>query len=186
MMEKGFIRRRLGQPWHDAITLLPGGWELVIRPVRPEDAPRLREAFSRLTPEDVRFRFIYALTELTPAVAERLARPDPAREFALVATEPAPPGQAVIGADARAVISEDLKEAEFSIIVGRPLRGYGLARHLMRRIIEWCRKKRLDAVYGDVLAYNSAMLELARRLGFKLYTLPGEPDLTRVRLQLKR
>lgn len=184
-MDARFTRCRLGRPWTEAITLLPDGRDLLVRPVEPEDAPRLREAFARLAPEDIRFRFLHAVSELTPAAAERAARPNPAREFALVVATPAPPGQAVIGADARAVISDGLREAEFSIIVGRPLRGYGLARHLMRRVIEWCRKKRLDAVYGDVLAYNSAMLELARQLGFELYESPGESDLTRVRLRLK-
>jgi hypothetical protein len=39
-------------------------------------------------------------------------------------------------------------------------------------------------MYGDVLATNASMLALARKLGFALGRVPGEPTLTRIALQL--
>lgn len=183
-MDTRFRSCRLGRPWTEAVTLLPEEYDLVIRPIRPDDAPQLRAAYQHLTPEDIRFRFLHMVNEITPAVARSLAQIDPAREFALVVAEPGPPGKAAIAGVARAAIASGSRESEFAIIIGEPLRGHGLAVHLMRKIIEWSRKKRLDAVYGDVLPDNTAMLELATHLGFKRYS-SGEPGLLRVRLRLK-
>ena len=80
-------------PWHEHVRL-PSGRELMIRPIRPEDAGPIQGAFTLLGPEEIRHRFLYAIKELTPEMAQRLCHPDPQNEFALVAAEPLPPGEA--------------------------------------------------------------------------------------------
>ena len=92
-------RERL-PPWHEH-QRLPNGREVLIRPIRPEDAAPLRAGFALLQPDEVRQRFLYALKEMTPEMAERLTRINPKNEFALVAAEPLPPGEALVGAVAR-------------------------------------------------------------------------------------
>lgn len=173
------------QPWHEAVRL-PDGRELLIRPIRPEDAEPLRAGFVLLRPEEIRQRFLYQLSELTPEMARRLCTPDPKLEFALVAAEPLPPGHALVGAVARAAIDSDAsRRAEFAILVSHFLAGQGLGRLLMRRLVRWARLKRLDALYGDVLEHNHAMLGLARSLGF--VRAPGEqtPGIARITLALR-
>ena len=76
-------RNRL-PPWHEELRLRDGR-ELLIRPVRPDDAGPLREGFALLQPDEVRHRFLEPLQELTRQQADRLCRPDPRNEFALVA-----------------------------------------------------------------------------------------------------
>ena len=95
-------RNRL-PPWHQELRLA-NGRQVLIRPIRPDDALPLRAGFTLLQPEEVRQRFLYALKELTPEMADRFCRPDPHTEFALVAAEPLPPGEALVGAVARASI----------------------------------------------------------------------------------
>ena len=90
-------------PWHEHFRL-PSGRELLIRPIRPEDAGPIQGAFGLLGPEEIRHRFLYALKELSPEMAQRLTHPDPNTEFALVAAEPLPPGEALVGAVARAAL----------------------------------------------------------------------------------
>ena len=90
---------------------------MLIRPIRPVDADPLRAAFPLLQPEEVRQRFLHAMSELSPAMAERLTRPDPKGEFALVAAEPYPPGEALVGAVARAAIVPGTRDPEFAILV---------------------------------------------------------------------
>lgn len=171
--------------WHE-ILRLPDGRELLVRPIRPEDAEPLRAGFALLTPVEIRHRFGHAMKELTPELAQRLARPDPTRELALVAAEPLPPGEAMVGAVARCAIDEDGQEAEFAILVAHHLAGQGLGRHLMKKLIRWARLKRLDALYGDVQADNTAMLDLARALGFRRERQPGDAGIVRVLLPLGR
>ena len=124
-------RNRL-PPWHEQIRL-SNGREVLIRPIRPADADPLRPGFALLEPDEIRQRFLHAVRELTPERADQLARPDAKREFALVAAEPLPPGEALVGAVARASITESGREAEFAILVSHYIAGRGRGRPQIRR-----------------------------------------------------
>lgn len=170
-------------PWHEH-KRLSNGREVLIRPIRAEDAEPLRLGFGLLRPEEIRQRFLYAIKEMTPETAARLTRPHADHEFALVAAEPLPPGEALIGAVARVAITPGTREAEFAILVSRFIAGMGLGRHLMRRLVRWARRKRLSRLYGDVLEHNTAMLALAQSLGFQRES-SDTPGLVRVVLDLR-
>ena len=174
-------RNRL-PPWHEHIRL-SNGREVLIRPIRPADAEPLRQGFPLLEPDEIRQRFLHAVNELTPDMADRFARPDAKREFALVAAEPLPPGEALVGAVARASVSESGREAEFAILVSHYINGMGLGRHLMRRLVRWARGRKLERLYGDVLEHNVPMLALAESLGFRREAT-DQPGLVRVVLDL--
>jgi len=176
-------RNRL-PPWHETLRL-SNGRELLIRPIRGEDAGPLQAGFALLQPDEIRQRFLYAMKELTPEMAARLTRPDPKLEFALVAAEPLPPGDALVGAVARISINEGTRDAEFAILVSRYIGGMGLGRHLMQRLVRWAKGRKLQRLYGDVLEHNHAMLALAESLGFRRERAEDAPGLTRVVLELK-
>lgn len=174
-------RNRL-PPWHEEIRLA-NGRDVLVRPIRPDDATPLRAGFELLKPDEVRNRFLYAMTELSSEAAEKLTRPDPRSEFALVVAEPLPPGQALIGGVARAAIVEGTREAEFAILVSRYVSGMGLGRHLMRRMVRWARGKKLQRLCGDVMESNVPMLSLVQSLGFRR-AQGAAPGLVRVVLDL--
>ena len=175
-------RNRL-PPWHEELRL-PNGREVLIRPIRPDDAVPLRAGFSLLQPEEVRQRFLYAMKELSPEMAHRLTHPDTRSEFALVVSEPLPPGEALVGAVARASLSNGTRDAEFAILVSRYVGGMGLGRHLMRRLVRWAKGKKLDSLYGDVLEHNQPMLSLVQSIGFRREH-SETPGLVRVVLDLR-
>jgi len=176
-------RERL-PPWHER-QRLPNGREVLIRPIRPEDAGPLRAGFSLLEPDEIRQRFLHPVKELTPEAAESLTRLNPKTQFALVAAEPLPPGEALVGAVARAAIDGNSRDAEFAILVSRYIKGMGLGRYLMTRLVKWARGKKLDRLYGDVLEHNTAMLALAQSLGFEREFRQDAPGLVRVVLDLR-
>ena len=153
-------------PWHEKIHLA-NGREVLVRPIRPEDAVPLRAAFVLLEPDEVRQRFLHPMKELGVEQAERLTRPDPRREFALVAAEPLPPGEALVGAVARIAIDDNGRDAEFAILVSHYVAGMGLGRHLMRRLVRWAKGRKLRRIYGDVLDSNLPMQALAASLDFR-------------------
>lgn len=171
----GFTRLRLGKPWCEAIELADGR-QLILRPMRSTDGPTLRRSFRKLTPEEVRLRFMHPIKELTPAYARKLAHIDRQREFALVLVENRHPVEALIGAVVRAAIDQDGRHAEFALIVGREIGRQGLGRYLLGKVIEWARKKRLETIYGRVLNSNFAMLKLAESLNFGLEESDDEDD----------
>lgn len=158
-------RRNQLPPWHEQLTLA-NGREVLIRPIRPADAEPLRAAFVLLRPDEIRQRFLFSMKELSPDMANKLCNPDPRTEFALVAAEPMPPGEALVGAVARASIEPGTKRAEFAILVSHYVTGMGLGRHMMGRLVRWAKAKKLEQLYGDVLDSNQPMLSLVHSLGF--------------------
>ena len=76
----------------------------------------------------------------------------------------------------------DEKTAEFAVLVRSRLKGHGLGWLLMQRVIDYAKEKGLRRVYGDVLAENSAMLQMTAELGF--YEQDMGPDIRRVVLDL--
>ena len=177
-------RERL-PPWHER-RWLPNGREVLIRPIRPEDAEPLRAGFDLLQPDEIRQRFLYSLKELTPEMAERFTRINPKYGFALVAAEPLPPGEALVGAVANVAIDNTGRNAEFAILVSHYVAGMGLGRYLMTRLVKWARSKELDSIYGDVFAHNNPMLALSQSLGFKREVQHDAQGLVRVVLALNR
>jgi RimJ/RimL family protein N-acetyltransferase len=170
-------------PWHEKFRLRDGR-ELLIRPIRQEDAAPIRGAFSLLEPHEIRQRFLTPMAELPLEQAARLCSPDPRTEFALVAAEPLPPGEALVGAVARARVPAGASHAECAILVSRFIGGQGVGRHLMRRLVKWARGRNLQQLHGEVLGDNQPMLQLVKSLGFRI--LPGHDSsgLARVVLDL--
>lgn len=174
-------RNRL-PPWHEQVRLA-NGREVLIRPIRADDAEPLRASFALLQPEEVRQRFLRPVKELSADAVQRLTQPQPRNEFALVAAEPLPPGEALVGAVARASVCAGTRNAEFAILVSHYVAGMGLGRHLMRRLVRWARGKKLERLYGEVLESNQPMLSLADSLGFRREA-SDTPGLVRVVLDL--
>lgn len=175
------VRERL-PPWHER-QRLPNGREVLIRPIRPEDADPLRASFPLLQPEEVRQRFLHSMKLMPEDMLERLTRVNPKSEFALVAAEPLPPGEALVGAVARVSTDPDGEQGEFAILVSHYVAGQGLGRYLMTRLVKWARGKKLKRLYGDVLEDNQPMLSLAYSLGFERRSM--EDGLVRVVLDLE-
>jgi acetyltransferase len=162
--------------------LAPDGERLVVRPIRPEDAEAHGAFFHRLSPQDIRYRFFTAMREMSPEQMARLTQVDYDREMAFVAVREST-GETV--GVARLVCEPDGLAGEFAVIVQDDMKGRGLASHLMRRLIEWARERRLRTVIGQVLSDNAPMLAFVRHLGFSLRRLPDEGDVVEARLSLE-
>lgn len=176
-------RNRL-PPWHEELRLR-NGHDVLIRPIRPEDAPVLRASFELLEPGDIRGHLLSGAPEIGVERSRQLSQPDTRSEFTLVVTEQQlAPGDAMILGLARAAIRPGTRDATFSILVGRNVEGMGLGRHLMRRLARWARGKRLDALTGDVPEANGPMLDLAQSMGFSRTDEGADPGFVRIRLPL--
>ena len=146
-----------------------------LRPIRPEDAPALRQLFNSLTPEDRRLRLFSSMREIPDELAARLTQIDYDREMVLVALDPDDPellwGGARIAADA------DNRRAEYSVTIRSDKQGLGLGRICFERVLDYARSHGIEEVCGSVLAENDGMLGLAERLGFTRRRDPDAPDI---------
>jgi acetyltransferase len=161
------------------------GERLTIRPIRPEDAEAHGAFFSRLSPEDVRYRFFSAVRELSPEQMARMTQVDYDREMAFVAVREPADGPAETLGVAR-LVREGADRGEFAVVVQPDMKGHGVARHLMCRLVEWGRSQGMAEIAGQILADNRPMLAFIRRLGFTIHHLPDENDVVEARLVLRR
>ncbi|MCB4821092.1 bifunctional acetate--CoA ligase family protein/GNAT family N-acetyltransferase [Roseicella aerolata] len=160
------------------------GEVLTVRPIRPEDAAAHAEAFRKLDPEDVRWRFFSPLKELSPTLVARLTQIDYDREMAFVAVRRRPDGTEETVGVARLIRDPAEPSAEFAVTVLKSMKGQGLGRHLMERLFDWGRESGVREIVGHVLADNAPMLAFVKALGFELRRSPEEEDVMEARLAL--
>jgi acetyltransferase len=164
----------------EAMTETPEG-AVLIRPIRPTDEPLLAAFQARLSPEDIRFRFLAPRKEFSHKTNARFTQIDYARAMAFVALSP---DQKELLGVARLAADPDYTQAEYAIIVRSDLKGHGLGFALMQHLIRYAESEGLHDLHGDVLAANERMLAMCRTLGFDIAADPEDPGLCKVRLKL--
>ncbi|WP_442909327.1 bifunctional acetate--CoA ligase family protein/GNAT family N-acetyltransferase [Ideonella sp. BN130291] len=142
------------------------GREIVLRPIRPEDEEQHRRFLQQLSPEDIRMRIFQTRRELPRSELARLTQVDYEREMAFIAVGADAQGAPETLGVGRTVRDPDNTEAEFAVIVRSDLKGRGLGSMLLEQLIEHARSRGTPRLVGWVLRENSAMLQLARHLGF--------------------
>jgi acetyltransferase len=159
---------------------------LLVRPIRPEDEPLHRAFIARLTPDDMRLRFFGPRRELPHTELARLVQIDYAREMAFVALRAGDDGVPETLGVSRAIADPDNVEAEFAVLVRSDLKGRGLGRLLMERLIEYQRAQGTARLVGYVLRENRPMRQLAARLGFVVDAKRSDGEMVDVVLELQR
>jgi acetyltransferase len=142
------------------------GGPLLLRPIRPEDGPAHLAFFDALTPDDVRYRMFVRIRELQPSQLARFTQIDYDREMAFIATRPNADGVAETLAVGRVVADPDNISAEFAVTVRSDLKGMGLGKIMMQKLIDYCRSRGTREIVGEALPQNSRITGLAKRMGF--------------------
>jgi acetyltransferase len=156
---------------YESTELTSHGQKVFVRPVKPEDAPLFQAFFQILSPTAIYFRFFSPVKSLSPTMLARFTQIDYDREIALVAFDGEEDGEKMAGVG-RVIADPDGKRGEFAIIVGDPWQGKGIGSVLLRRCLHLAKEQGMETVDGVVLAENHPMLNLGRKLGFRV--LPGE------------
>ncbi len=155
------------------------GKNILIRPIRPEDAKIEQDFIRQLSPQSKYFRFMQALHELTPQMLVRFTQIDYDREMALIGVDQKNDEEMEVGV-VRYVINPDGKSCEFAIVISDEWHHKGLAFQLMNYIMDIARDRNLVVMEGEVMSSNKEMLRLASKLGFKATTSPDDPRLVLV------
>ena len=153
------------------------GEDITVRPIRPEDEPKLVTFHERLSERSVYLRYAN-LMKLEQRVAhERLARIcfiDYDREMALVAERPTAEGENQIIGVGRLTKQPGRDEAEFAMLVTDEYQGEGIGTELLRRLVEVGDAEGLDRITADILQQNHAMQRVCEKLGFDLVRGNGQ------------
>jgi acetyltransferase len=159
------------------------GRRVLLRPIRPEDEPNHHVFISKLTPEDIRFRFFGLVHQLPHSEMARLTQIDYRREMAFIAEIDAPGGGKETLGVVRTVTDPDNEKAEFAIVVRSDIKSSGLGRRLLSKMIGYCRANGTHFIIGQVLRDNGRMLRFIDHLGFRPVRTV-EDDVVEVELDL--
>lgn len=173
----------------EKVFVLNDGRGVLIRPIRPEDEPKLQDMIRNCTQQDIRFRFFTPIKQLTHEVAARLSQIDYQREMALVAVGHDREdggkgnGEAFFGA-VRIHADPDNDRAEYGILVRSDMKGQGLGYGLMLEILDYARSRGVRQVFGEVLRENAPMLRMCADLGFRQKFDSDDPGVVHVSIDL--
>lgn len=163
---------------------LPDGTDLVIRPIRPEDAEIEKRFVDALSERTRYFRFMQSVYKLTPQMLVRFTQIDYDREMALIAVIRQRQGEDEQIAVARYTTNPDQQGCEFALVVSDDWQGHGIGARMMTSLMNAARAKGLRKMQGDVLANNTGMLRLMERLGFSASASPYSDDIRTVTRRL--
>ncbi|WP_238085468.1 MULTISPECIES: bifunctional acetate--CoA ligase family protein/GNAT family N-acetyltransferase [Pseudescherichia] len=152
------------QHLEESVTLKNGD-ACLFRPILPEDEPALQRFIARVTKEDLYYRYFSEINEFTHEDLANMTQIDYDREMAIVAVRRTDDGEEILGVT-RAISDPDNVDAEFAVLVRSDLKGLGLGRRLLEKLIGYTRDHGLMRLNGITMPNNRGMVTLARKLGF--------------------
>ncbi|MFN8618951.1 MAG: GNAT family N-acetyltransferase [Dehalococcoidia bacterium] len=164
----------------EQLARLRDGAEVRIRPIRPDDAQRLREFHDRLSPNTTRLRFFSPLKHLSRDFANRLTAVDFAKRCAFVIS---PLGDDTIHGVGR-YEAETRRCAEIAFVVEDSMQGLGIGKLLLDRLVEHAREQEFTRFSAVTLCENSQMLALFRESPYHAQ-IHVERDLAFVRMDIR-
>lgn len=178
-----FAKTEALPPPHGEHVQMSDGRALLLRPIAAGDVAALQRCFARLSPEEIRLRFMHAMSCLPEPMARRLCELDEAHEAAFVLMDHSRTPEEMRGVG-RIYIDEATNSAEFAVLVEHGWTHHGLGALLMKHLVDTCRQRGVDEIWGYVLLENRPMLDLCRQLGFVRRPAINEPGTTLIALTL--
>jgi len=141
---------------------LKDGTKIHLRPIRPEDAPRLIDFYEHLSRHSAYQRFFSIMKRLPPDWARFLATVDYRTRLALVAERGPAPAPELVGVG-RYEPTDDPDTVEVAFVVQDGLQGQGLGTLLLGCLLDAAEARGIHRFRAYVLADNCRMLDLLTR-----------------------
>ena len=141
---------------------LANGAVVRLRPIRPDDAPRLVALYGRLSQHTAYHRFFTVLKRLPPDWAKVFATVDFRHRLAIVAERETPAGPEIIGVGRYEPIDGD-DAVEVAFVVEDGWQGRGLGPMLLDAVVRAGEARGVRRFRAYVLADNHRMLKLLAR-----------------------
>ncbi len=148
-------------PW-----TMKDGTGVSIRPIRPEDEPKMVRFHETLSERSVYLRYFHLLNLEQRIQHERLTRIcfiDYDREMALVAEH-----EGEILGVGRMMKVHGTTEAEVAVLISDKWQGRGLGKELLARLLIVGRDEKLTKLTADILPDNREVMRICEKLGFTL------------------
>lgn len=158
------------------------GLVLHVRPANPQDEALLAEFFSHVTPEDLRFRFLGGVRQVSHDRLVAMTQLDhkSAENFLAFADD----GKAIV-ATAMVACDASTKKAEVAISVRSDYKHKGVAWELLRHVARFAAAMGVETLESIESRENHDAIELEREQGFVATTYEDDPTLMLIRKELR-
>lgn len=159
------------------------GLVLHVRPVRPDDEAALAEFFTHVTPEDLRFRFLGGVKEVSHERLVAMTHVDHRLTENFLACVD---GGKTIIATAILACDASLDKGEVAISVRADYKHKGVAWELLRHVARYAEAKGVKALESIESRENHEAIELEREQGFVAERYPDDATLLLIRKEFRR
>ncbi len=150
------------------------GFEFYVRPVEPSDKEALAEFFTHVSKEDLRFRFLSALQEVSGSLLQTLVNVDSETNENFLAFDI---DDNTIIASAMVGAKEDKSEAEVALALRSDYKNRGMSWTFLKYVIEESRQHGIQKLQSLESRQNHAAIELEKEMGFTASACPGDSTL---------
>jgi acyl-CoA hydrolase/GNAT superfamily N-acetyltransferase len=165
---------------YEETVTLPDGMRLFIRPIRPDDEPRMKDMFYSFSEQTVYLRYHGILKTMPHNKLQVFCNVDYDTEMALVAAVGQPGQEEIIGVG-RYMTDAAKASAELAFAVQDGWQRKGIGTHLFKRLIAIAQEHGIRKLHADVLVENSGMLKIFHRSGLRIQTTT-DAGVVRVRM----
>ncbi|HEY0630357.1 MAG TPA: GNAT family N-acetyltransferase [Sphingomicrobium sp.] len=171
------------RPDQPALAMLPEwsatiatreGFDLNVRPAAPEDEQALADFFGLLSPQDLRFRFLTAMKQVTPGFARELVDIDHTQTENLLAFD----DRRQLVATAMIAAPAGTNDAEVAVAVRSDLKGKGIGWSMLDHACDYARSRGFKAVHSVQLSDDRTAIALEQEMGFKAKPCADDMGLT--------
>jgi GNAT superfamily N-acetyltransferase len=159
------------------------GYSFFVRPAMPEDAPALSAFFEKISPEDLRFRFLTGIRHVSEDRIKAMTDVDHETTENFLAFDPVT--DAVIASGMLAA-DKALDRAEVAISILPDYKQRGISWTLLNHIARFAQAKGIKSIESLESRSNHAAIELEREMGFTALPCPGDATLMIVRANLEQ
>jgi GNAT superfamily N-acetyltransferase len=158
------------------------GLELNVRPASPQDEQAVSDFFGKVSPDDLRFRFLSSLKSVGAGLVHKLVDVDHTATENLLAFEAKDGG---LAATAMIAADEQSSDAEVAISVRSDLKGRGVGWAMLQHACDYARARGFKQLHTVELSDNRLAISLEQEMGFTGRPCPDDMNLTILTKQLE-
>ncbi|MCB2183037.1 MAG: GNAT family N-acetyltransferase [Desulfobulbaceae bacterium] len=141
--------------------IAPNAEKISFRPVKTTDERMLQELYYELEEEDRRFRFFSPKNTFSHKETQTAVNVDYESIFAIVGLVGDEEKQKIVSIGSY-YLHCSLNVAEIAFTVAKGFRNQGLTRHMLTRLIDIAKEKRISGFMGEVLRMNDPMIHVLK------------------------
>lgn len=165
-------------------AVLNDGTQVEIRPIRPDDAPRLQQGFRMLSPQTIYLRFLQTAKELSDKQANFLAGVDYEQRMALVGVIQEEDEERLAAVARYDVLPDRPGLAEAAIVVRDDYQHRGLGTQIMLKLVRYACIHGVQAFVAAIHTNNQGIMGFIHKSGLPVTRKLLEPGIWEVRVEI--